>query len=121
MESDFDYPDTEKLGTCNSSTPRTTGPELHYRTILPDNEDRLAYSLNQNGPLVVVYIRAVRSYCSKGIYNDHLCRGAVAQAMLLDGIEKDDNGDELWILKNSRGTPLGDKGFINPWIDPLSS
>ena len=59
METSAQYPYTQKHGSCQSDTPRTSDPALNFTTVLPDNEDHLAYLLNKNGPLVV-YIKVSR-------------------------------------------------------------
>ena len=52
-------------------------------------------------------------YYFGGIYNDAITtKQPVDHAVLLVGIEKDSDGTEYWIIKNSWGDSWGEDGYI---------
>lgn len=107
------YPYTgTKAASCRVSE-QPSQLAVNYTEVTVDNEDHLAFLLEQNGP-INVYIYAGSSFgrYGGGVYNDERgCRGRVNHSVLLVGLVVQ-KGKELWVVKNSWGSKWGEQGYI---------
>jgi len=94
---------------CNSYTPMA---KIVNWASINNDENEIASTLIDKGPLSVLLDASTLSFYHKGIYNPTICNDEeLNHAVLLVGFGEE-NGIQYWSVKNSWGKQWGEEGYF---------
>ena len=110
-----DYPYEAKEGTCKFDSKKVLGATLGSYNITAYNEHEMKAVIAKIGPVAMAYkvVEGFYEYKS-GVYSNPNCgKGPmdVNHAVQAVGYGTE-NGEDMWIVKNSWGAAWGDKGYF---------
>lgn len=110
-----DYPYTGRYGDCKFDSSKGVAEiKTVYRCVPPQDEERLADVVEQEGPVAVSIDASQASFqlYSSGIYDEPNCSSEdYDHAVGVVGFGSED-GKDYWIVRNSWGTGWGEDGYI---------
>lgn len=113
LMSKHDYPYVgHSEGACYENDDISITKVKSYINIIPNNVEQLKIAVSQS-PVTAAVASSDLSFLfySGGIIKEHTCSDLLDYAVTIVGYDKNKEGQEYWIVKNSMGTSWGDYGF----------
>lgn len=113
LMSKHDYPYVgHSEGACYENKEIGITKVSSYINVIPNNVEQLKIAVSQ-GPVTAAVgsSDAAFLFYSGGIIHQEVCSDLLDYAVTIVGYDKEDDGTEYWLIKNSMGTSWGDYGF----------
>ncbi|XP_077988997.1 pro-cathepsin H-like [Glandiceps talaboti] len=119
IESESDYPYTQKDGKCHFDPSKTVAYVADVVNITKEDEDSLLDAVYNYNPVSIAFdVASDFQFYKDGVYSSKLCKSDpqhVNHAVLVTGYNVTEDGMPYWMVKNSWGPDWGLKGYF--WIE----
>jgi KDEL-tailed cysteine endopeptidase len=100
-------------GTCTTSSLTTRIGQIgSYAKLTSTDEDVIAKTLYQYGPLSIALNSNLLQFYVGGIFNDPTCSTTMNHAVNIVGYGVDSSGTKYWVVRNSWGISWGENGYF---------